>query len=103
MDDMSTTMRRTRRTLLGIALLGGTGPMLAAAPRRRVAAARLDAELIAIARDPACELASLSVLAIRAGAVSYAASSAGVSSAMVTCRTSPSGRTPCFASPRSPR
>lgn len=59
--------------LLGIALLGATGPLLAAAPRRRVAAARLDAALAAIVRDPACELASLSVLAIRAGEVSYAA------------------------------
>jgi len=58
-------MRRARRTLLGIALLGATGPLLAAtAPRRRVAAARLDAELAAIVRDPACELASLSALLI---------------------------------------
>jgi CubicO group peptidase (beta-lactamase class C family) len=73
MDDIRTTKRRTRRTLLGIALLGATGPLLAAAPRRRVAAARLDAELAAIVRDPACELASLSVLAIRAGEVAYTA------------------------------
>jgi hypothetical protein len=36
--------------LLGIALLGATGPLLAA-PRLRVAATRLDAELAAIARD----------------------------------------------------
>ena len=57
-------MRRARRTLLGIALLGATGPLLAAAPRRRVAAAQLDAELAAIVRDPACELASLSALLI---------------------------------------
>ena len=59
--------------MLGIALLGATGPLLAAAPRRSVVAARLDAKLATIARDPSCELASLSVLAIRAGAVSYAA------------------------------
>ena len=60
--------------MLGIALLGATGPLLAAtAPRRRVAAARLDAELGTIVRDPACELASLSVLAVRAGEVAYTA------------------------------
>jgi hypothetical protein len=65
MDDMSTTMRRTRRAVLGIALLGAARPLLAAAtPRRRVAAARLDAALAAIASDPACELASLSALLI---------------------------------------
>jgi hypothetical protein len=45
MDDMGTTIRRTRRNLLGIALLGATGPLLAAAPRRGVAAARLNAAL----------------------------------------------------------
>ena len=62
-------MNRSRRNLLGVALLGATGPLLAAPPRRQAAA--LDAELAAIAADPACELASLSVLAIRAGEVSY--------------------------------
>jgi CubicO group peptidase (beta-lactamase class C family) len=60
------TMNRVRRNLLGMALLGTAGPLLAAAPRR------LDVELAAIAADPACELASLSVLAIRAGQVSHA-------------------------------
>lgn len=59
-------MNKARRLLLGMALLGATGPLLAA-PRRR-----LDMELAAIAADPACELASLSVLAIRAGQISYA-------------------------------
>jgi CubicO group peptidase (beta-lactamase class C family) len=73
MDDTKTTMRRTRRNLLGFALLGTTGPLLATAPRRSVAAARLDAALAAIVRAPACELASLSVLAIRAGEVAYTA------------------------------
>jgi CubicO group peptidase (beta-lactamase class C family) len=53
-----------------MALLGAAGPLLAAPPRPRAGA--LDAELAAIAADPACELASLSVLAIRAGQVSYA-------------------------------
>jgi hypothetical protein len=59
------TMNRVRRNLLGVALLGATGPLLAAPSRRRTAA--LAAELAAIAADPACELASLSVLALRAG------------------------------------
>jgi CubicO group peptidase (beta-lactamase class C family) len=63
------TMNRVRRNLLGVALLGATGPLLAAPSRRRGGA--LDAELAAIAADPACELASLSALAIRAGEVSY--------------------------------
>ncbi|MFL6635458.1 MAG: serine hydrolase domain-containing protein, partial [Massilia sp.] len=58
-------MNRGRRNVLGMALLGAAGPLFAA-PRRR-----LDVELGAIAADPACELASLSVLAIRAGQVSY--------------------------------
>lgn len=70
-------MHCTRRNLLGMALLGATAPLLAA-PRgagspASASAARLDAELAAIALDPACELASLSVLAIRNGDVSYAA------------------------------
>jgi len=64
-------MNRRRRNVLGMALLGATGPLLAAPARRRTSA--LDAELAAIAADPACELASLSVLAIRAGRVSYEA------------------------------
>ncbi|WP_229425348.1 serine hydrolase [Massilia sp. Se16.2.3] len=55
-------------------MLGGMGPVLAAAPAsgKRSGFARLDAELAAIAADPACELASLSVLAIRAGKPVYA-------------------------------
>jgi CubicO group peptidase (beta-lactamase class C family) len=65
------TMNRSRRHLLGVALLGAAGPLLAAPPHRRAAA--LDAALAAIAIDPACELASLSVLAIRAGRVGYEA------------------------------
>ncbi|WP_198118497.1 serine hydrolase domain-containing protein [Massilia rhizosphaerae] len=64
-------MNRSRRHLLGVALLGAAGPLLAAPPHRR--AAVLDAALAAIAIDPACELASLSVLAIRAGEVRYEA------------------------------
>jgi CubicO group peptidase (beta-lactamase class C family) len=63
-------MNRARRLLLGMAMLGVTGPVLAAPSRRR--AGTLDAALAAIAADPACELASLSVLAIRAGEVGYA-------------------------------
>jgi CubicO group peptidase (beta-lactamase class C family) len=65
------TMNRSRRHLLGVALLGAAGPLLAAPPHRRAAA--LDTALAAIAADPACELASLSVLAIRAGEVRYEA------------------------------
>ena len=61
-------MNQGRRTLLGLALLGGTHPLLrAAAP----ADAILDAELAAIANDPACQMASLSVLAIRHGKLRY--------------------------------
>ena len=55
--------------MLGLALLGGLNRALAArpvAPR-----ALLDLELAAIAADPACQLASLSLLAIRHGKVAY--------------------------------
>lgn len=68
-------MDHRKRTLLGLALLGTISPVMAlgkggkAAPAKRDDA--LDAELAAIARDPACELASLSVLAIRGGKVVY--------------------------------
>lgn len=65
-------MNGNRRTLLGLALLGGLNPLLAATPmpggRRH---GKLDQELAAIALDPACELASLSVLAIRKGRIAY--------------------------------
>jgi CubicO group peptidase (beta-lactamase class C family) len=65
-------MQQGRRTVLGLALLGTISPVLAAAPQGGGGAnAALDAELAAIAADPACELASLSVLAIRNGKVSY--------------------------------
>ena len=63
-------MQSIRRSLLGIALLGGVGRVKAARPVRS-RAALLDAELAAIAADPACTLASLSVLAIRQGDVAY--------------------------------
>ena len=66
-------MNGHRRTLLGLALLGTVEPLLAAVPmsggqRSHEAFAR---ELAAIVADPACELASLSVLAIRDGHISY--------------------------------
>ena len=71
-------MQQGRRTVLGMALLGAFGPLLAAAPQgggggpaRAGGHAALDAELAAIAADPSCALASLSVLAIRNGQVSY--------------------------------
>jgi CubicO group peptidase (beta-lactamase class C family) len=61
-------MRQGRRTLLGLALAGAISQMVRAAPGPG-APALLDAELAAIAADPACQLASLSVLAIRNGAI----------------------------------
>jgi CubicO group peptidase (beta-lactamase class C family) len=64
-------MQQGRRTVLGLALLGTCGPLMAAVPPGGGADAALDAELAAIAADPACQLASLSVLAIRNGKVSY--------------------------------
>jgi CubicO group peptidase (beta-lactamase class C family) len=67
--------------MLGMALLGMIDPLMAATPGKGAAStglppalkARLDQELAAIAVNPACELASLSVLAIRNGRVSYEA------------------------------
>ena len=53
---------------MGLALLGGLNRALAGRPAPR---ALLDVELAAIAVDPACQLASLSVLAIRDGKVAY--------------------------------
>jgi CubicO group peptidase (beta-lactamase class C family) len=56
-----------------LALLGACEPLLAAVPMKgtRPSLRMLDDELAAIVRDPACELASLSVLAIRAGKLAY--------------------------------
>jgi CubicO group peptidase (beta-lactamase class C family) len=54
--------------MLGLALLGGMSRLLKAAPTGSV---ELDRELAAIAGDPACQLASLSVLAIRNGKLQY--------------------------------
>jgi CubicO group peptidase (beta-lactamase class C family) len=66
-------MNGHRRTVLGLALLGACEPLLAAVPVKgtRPSAHTLDAALAAIVRDPACELASLSVLAIRHGKLAY--------------------------------
>jgi len=71
-------MNERRRSLLGMALLGAVEPLFAAPPSTGgtpgiPAAARqaLDAELAAIANDPAMQLASLSVLAIRGGQPVY--------------------------------
>jgi CubicO group peptidase (beta-lactamase class C family) len=63
-------MEQGRRTLLGLALAGGISQIVRAAPGPS-AKAVLDRELAAIAADPACRLASLSVLAIRNGAIEY--------------------------------
>jgi CubicO group peptidase (beta-lactamase class C family) len=72
-------MNHGRRNVLGMALFGMIDPLMAATPASGAAAApmpaalkaRLDRELAAIVADPACELASLSVLAIRDGRVAY--------------------------------
>jgi CubicO group peptidase (beta-lactamase class C family) len=71
-------MEKGRRAMLGLALLGTIDPLFAAtqgkkggqplAPRL---ARQLDSELAAIANAPACQLASLSVLAIRNGKICY--------------------------------
>ena len=74
-------MQQGRRALLGLALLGGMSRMMSAhampasggapAGLRDADRARLDAELAAIAADPACQLASVSVVAIRNGKLAY--------------------------------
>jgi CubicO group peptidase (beta-lactamase class C family) len=78
-------MKQGRRTMLGLALLGAIDPLFAANRRTAKAGAaqalnpalapglarQLDAELAAIAAAPACQLASLSVLAIRNGKICY--------------------------------
>jgi CubicO group peptidase (beta-lactamase class C family) len=60
--------------MLGLALCGAFEPVLAALPMRgaRPSHPALERALAAIVLDPACELASLSVLAIRKGAIAYA-------------------------------
>ncbi|WP_426192396.1 serine hydrolase domain-containing protein [Massilia sp. DWR3-1-1] len=57
--------------MLGLALLGAAHPLLRAAPRAPDGAT--DRALAAIVADPACQLASLSVLALRAGRPVYQA------------------------------
>ncbi|MGJ9419187.1 serine hydrolase domain-containing protein [Massilia sp. CMS3.1] len=66
-------MNGNRRTLLGLGLFGAFEPVLAALPVSGGARAftTLERELAAIVTDPACELASLSVLAIRDGKLAY--------------------------------
>ncbi|PIL38192.1 serine hydrolase domain-containing protein [Massilia psychrophila] len=64
-------MKQRRRTLLGLALLGATSQLLLRAAPAAGGDSVLDAELAAIAADPACQLASLSVLAIRHGKLRY--------------------------------
>ena len=60
-------MNQGRRTVLGLAVLGTMSGLVRAAPGD----AALDRELAAIANDPDCQLASLSVLAIRHGKLRY--------------------------------
>jgi len=66
-------MNGNRRTVLGLALLGACKPLLAALPMSSHAALAhvLDDALAALVTDPACELASLSVLAIRKHNIVY--------------------------------
>jgi len=77
-------MNHGRRNVLGMALLGMIDPLMAATPASGASGAaaaampaalktRLDRELAAIVANPACELASLSVLAIRDGRIAYEA------------------------------
>ncbi|WP_229455917.1 serine hydrolase [Massilia sp. KIM] len=71
-------MNQVRRSMLGMVLLGAAQPLFAApaqagAPLAPGARRRLDAELAAVLEDPAMRLASLSVLAIRAGQPVYEA------------------------------
>jgi CubicO group peptidase (beta-lactamase class C family) len=74
-------MNQGRRNVLGMALLGMIDPLMAATPDARGAPsampaalkAKLDQELASIVANPACELASLSVLAIRDGRIAYEA------------------------------
>jgi CubicO group peptidase (beta-lactamase class C family) len=66
-------MEQGRRTLLGLALLGGMSRVIPAPLKDSAESvdARLDSELAAIAADKSCQLASLSVLAIRNGRLQY--------------------------------
>jgi CubicO group peptidase (beta-lactamase class C family) len=75
-------MNNGRRNVLGMALLGLIDPLMAATPASGRASssampaalkATLDQELAAIVANPACQLASLSVLAIRDGRIAYEA------------------------------
>jgi CubicO group peptidase (beta-lactamase class C family) len=69
-------MEQGRRTLLGLALLGGMSRVLPSQAQEAAAAGpgpltRLDRELTAIVQDPRCVLTSLSALAIKNGKVVY--------------------------------
>lgn len=64
-------MNHGRRSLLGMVMLGAMEPLFAAMPPASGAAPSLDARLAAIVDDPAFPLASLSVVALRAGRPVY--------------------------------
>jgi CubicO group peptidase (beta-lactamase class C family) len=68
-----TTMDHGRRSVLGLALLGAVHALAGALALPADARRQLERELAAIAADPSCELASLAVLAIRDGEISYEA------------------------------
>lgn len=64
-------MVHRRDALLGLALLGAMPPLAALAKGKGDDFAQLDAELAAVVNNPACELASLSVVAVRKGRIAY--------------------------------
>lgn len=83
MIDENDTMKPGRRTVLGLAVLGSMAPLWAAQSHAATSQASngalaqadltaLERELAAVVSDPALELASLSVLALRAGKPVYA-------------------------------
>jgi CubicO group peptidase (beta-lactamase class C family) len=63
-------MKLQRRKLLGLALLGGLGRAAIAKPAAP-ATRTVEQELAAIANEPACRMASLSVLVIKNGKVAF--------------------------------
>jgi CubicO group peptidase (beta-lactamase class C family) len=64
-------MVQRRDALLGLALLGAMHPLAALAKGGRADFSTLDAELAAVVDNPACALASLSVVAVRNGKIAY--------------------------------
>ena len=91
-------MNQGRRSVLGMVMLGAMEPLFAAPPAMAGLQRRLDTELAAIVDDPAMQLASLSVLAIRAGQPVYE----GAFGRRTIGPDRPASRKRCTGSPRSP-